>query len=149
MFELNFRFWHRTFHFFNLKKYLISRHNLNAKYLNPLWHKFHLPLSSINWITPLVYAILRQPLYVSVVDNFMYHFIAMNIKWVPHVKRDQTNNKKVHRNIHSGSRNSTPCIVYQWKNKISNTNLWHIMQVHKEAQYGSLSFIHLNGNWKI
>ena len=59
------------FHLFNLKQYLILKHYLNANFLNPLWHKFHLPLSSINWITPLVYAILGQPSYICKVTNWL------------------------------------------------------------------------------
>lgn len=51
---------------------------MNANYLNPLWLKFHHHVSSINWITLLVYDILGQ----------LSYFTWLRSLWCPYVSNE-------------------------------------------------------------
>lgn len=76
-----------SFHLFNLKQYLVSKHNLNAHILNLLWHTFYFSVSSINWISPLVYAFLGQHSYIffkyMYISYSFYHCLSLRY-WFRH-----------------------------------------------------------------
>lgn len=48
--RLMWKLWSRmlSFHLFYLKQYWISKHKLNADYMNPLWHNIHFSLFRLN-----------------------------------------------------------------------------------------------------
>lgn len=52
---------------------------MNANYLNPLWLKFHHHVSSINWITLLVYDVLGQPSYFTWLRSLLCPYVSNEV----------------------------------------------------------------------
>lgn len=81
---LNLRSSILSFHFFNLKKYLITNLDLNANYLNPLWHKLGQSscINSGNWFLSPIASLLGVRLITALP---VLHAIAMitNHDWLP------------------------------------------------------------------